>query len=66
MPWTPGEATKHTEKATTPKLQEMWARIANNALRNCLAKDKPRDECEASAIRVANDAVNKATAKTGE
>jgi hypothetical protein len=32
MPWTPGEAERHTHKATTQELQELWAKVANEAL----------------------------------
>jgi hypothetical protein len=33
MPWTSSEAEKHTHKAATPaSLQELWAKVANNAL----------------------------------
>jgi hypothetical protein len=26
MPWTPNDAERHTHKATTPALQEFWAK----------------------------------------
>jgi hypothetical protein len=32
MPWTPNDAQRHTHKATTPTLQELWAKVANEAL----------------------------------
>jgi hypothetical protein len=28
MPWTPDEAERHTHKATTPELKELWAKVA--------------------------------------
>lgn len=46
MPWTPNEAERHTHKATTPKLQNLWAKVANEALE--------RLGDEARAIREAN------------
>ncbi len=32
MPWTPNDAERHTHKATTRELQELWAKVANEAL----------------------------------
>jgi len=29
MPWTPSEAERHTHKAATPALKELWAKVAN-------------------------------------
>jgi hypothetical protein len=46
MPWTAGDAERHTHKATTPALQELWAKIANETLE--------RTGDEARAIREAN------------
>ena len=46
MPWTPDDAYRHTHKATTPELQELWAQIANDAL--------ARTGDEGRAIREAN------------
>ena len=46
MPWTPKDAEVHTHKANTPALQELWAKIANDAL------DRTGDE--GRAIREAN------------
>jgi hypothetical protein len=46
MPWTSEDAERHTHKAATPELQELWARIANETL------DRTGDE--ARAIREAN------------
>jgi hypothetical protein len=46
MPWTPNDAQRHTHKATTPTLQELWAKVANEAL------ERTRDE--GRAIREAN------------
>jgi len=31
MPWTPNDAERHTHKAATPALKELWAKVANEA-----------------------------------
>ncbi len=49
MPWTMDDAERHTHKAATPGLQELWAKVANEALE--------RTGDEARAIREANAAV---------
>ena len=49
MPWTPDEAERHTHKATTRELQELWAKVANEALK--------RTGDEGRAIREANAVV---------
>jgi hypothetical protein len=49
MPWTPNEAERHTHKATTQELQELWAKVANEALE--------RTGDEGRAIREANAVV---------
>ncbi len=46
MPWTPDEAERHTHKATTRALQELWAQVANETLE--------RTGNEGRAIREAN------------
>jgi hypothetical protein len=46
MPRTANDAERHTHKATTPALQELWAKVANEAL------DRTGDE--GRAIREAN------------
>ena len=46
MPWTPDDAQRHTHKATTQALKELWAKIANDALK--------RTGDEGRAIREAN------------
>ena len=51
MPWTAADAAKHTHKAVTPRLQQLWAHVANNALK--------RGSSDAAAIREANAAVAK-------
>jgi hypothetical protein len=49
MPWTSVDAERHTHKATTPALQELWATVANETLE--------RTGDEARAIREANAVV---------
>ena len=49
MPWTANDAEKHTHKATTTELKELWARIANERL------EKTGDE--GRAIREANSVI---------
>lgn len=43
MPWTPDDAERHTHKAKTPELKELWAKVANESLE--------RDGDEGRAIR---------------
>lgn len=49
MPWTADDAQRHTHKATTSELQELWAKVANDALE--------RTGDEGRAIREANAVV---------
>ena len=49
MPWTSDEAERHTHKASTAALQELWATVANETLE--------RTGDEARAIREANAVV---------
>jgi hypothetical protein len=49
MPWTDNDAEKHTHKATTLALKELWAKVANESL------DRTGDE--GRAIREANAVV---------
>jgi hypothetical protein len=49
MPWMPNDAEKHTHKAVTPELRELWAKVANERL------EKTGDE--GRAIREANSVV---------
>jgi hypothetical protein len=46
MPWTPDDAERHTHKATTWALKELWAKVANECLE--------RTDDEGRAIREAN------------
>ena len=49
MPWTSQDAERHTHKASTAPLQELWAKVANETL------DRTGDE--ARAVREANAVV---------
>lgn len=51
MPWTAKDAYRHTKSASTPQLQNQWAKVANSVL------EKTGDE--ARAIREANATVGK-------
>lgn len=51
MPWTAADAERHTKKASTPALQQLWANTANDIL------EKYGDD--ARAIRIANSAVER-------
>jgi len=58
MPWTASDAERHTHKAATRQLQELWAKVANESL------DRTGDE--GRAIREANSVVaRQAEASTG-
>jgi hypothetical protein len=49
MPWTSNDAERHTHKATTAELKELWAKVANESLE--------RSGNEGRAIREANAVV---------
>lgn len=51
MPWKPGDASKHTKRATSAAKMRQWSTIANSVL------EKTGDE--AKAIKIANAAVAK-------
>jgi hypothetical protein len=48
MPWTENEAERHTHKATTPALKELWAKVANESLEQ--TGDEGRAIREANAV----------------
>jgi hypothetical protein len=48
MPWTSSDAERHTHKATTPALKELWAKVANDALERL--GDEGRAIREANAV----------------
>ena len=49
MPWRPEDAPRHTHKADTPHLRQLWSEVANNVL------SETGDE--GRAVRAANAAV---------
>ena len=49
MPWTADDAERHTRKAATSALKELWAKVANDCLE--------RSGEEGRAIREANAVV---------
>jgi hypothetical protein len=51
LPWSPTDAPRHTKAASTPALQRLWAKVANEQL------EESGDE--ARAIRVANATVKR-------
>ena len=53
MPWTLDEVDQH-QAGLTVHQKRAWVRVANSALRACLARDGTQRACEASAIRQAN------------
>jgi len=53
MPWTSESAERHTHKASTQRLKDLWAKVANETL------EKTGDE--ARAIREANAVIAKQT-----
>lgn len=55
MPWSPQDAPRHSKAANTPKLRELWARVANERL--------DAGDGDAIAIKEANAAVNRARGK---
>jgi hypothetical protein len=48
MPWTPNDAERHTHKATTSALKELWAKVGNEALER--TGDEGRAVREANAV----------------
>jgi hypothetical protein len=55
MPWSPGDATRHTKKAKSPAAKRQWGKVANNVLKS--TGDEGR------AVREANAVVAKRAAK---
>jgi hypothetical protein len=48
MPWTSNDADRHTHKATTSELKELWAKVANERLEH--TGDEARAIREANAV----------------
>lgn len=51
MPWSPGDASRFTKKATSGKSKRQWSDVADSALK--------RGASEGSAIRQANAVVKR-------
>ena len=58
MPWTENDAERHTRKATTSELKELWAKVANESLE--------RTGDEGRAIREANAVVARQAQSAGQ
>ncbi len=48
MPWKPIDAERHTRKAVTQELKELWAKVANDCLER--TGDEGRSIREANAV----------------
>ena len=55
MQWTPNDAQRHTHKATTPELQQLWAKVANEALQRLGDEGQAIREANAIVARQADD-----------
>jgi hypothetical protein len=62
MPWSASDAERHA-RGLSAHQRRVWARVANNALRTCLADGGGQEECEGRAIRQANAVARRAPAK---
>jgi uncharacterized protein YdaT len=58
MPWSAGDASRHTRKAKSSVRKRQWSEVANSMLK--------RGKSEGSAVRAANSAVKKSSAKHGQ
>jgi hypothetical protein len=57
MPFTAGDAQRHTKKASTSRLRRMWSRIANSVRQRLLDEGMSESEADARAIRAANSRI---------
>ena len=55
MPWTPNDAERHTHKATTWQLKELWAKVANECLERTADEGRAIREANAVVARQAED-----------
>jgi hypothetical protein len=53
MPWNSNDAERHTRKATTSALKELWAKVANESLER--TGDEGRAIREANAVIARQD-----------
>jgi hypothetical protein len=63
VPWTAADAKRHASGLTAHQSQ-VWARVANSALRACTASGGSTEECEGRAIRQANSVAKRAPTKS--
>ena len=55
MPWTSNDAERHTPKATTMVLKELWAKVANECLERTGDEGRVIREANAVVARQAED-----------
>ncbi|HLI30647.1 MAG TPA: hypothetical protein VE999_21735 [Gemmataceae bacterium] len=55
MPWTSNDAERHTHKATTSELKELWAKVANESLARTGDEGRAIREANAVIARQAED-----------
>lgn len=65
MPWSVEDVDSH-KRGLSDVQKEMWVKIANSALEECLQDGGQADECEGRAIRIANAALNEAQVAEAE
>lgn len=56
MPWGVGDVERHN-KGLAANQKKLWVKVANDALRRCIANGRSQKECEGSAIKQANAVV---------
>lgn len=65
MPFSPEDATKHTNKADTPKKMKQWSEIANSVRDKCISDGGNDKECSAKAIIQASGVIAKLEEEKG-
>jgi hypothetical protein len=55
MPWNPNDAERHTHRAITTELKELWAKVANEALQRTSDEGRAIREANAVVVRQAED-----------
>jgi hypothetical protein len=55
MPWTPDDAERHTHRAATRELKELWAKVANECLKQTGDEGRAIREANAVVRRQAED-----------
>jgi len=65
MPWTPDDAERHTHKATTQELKELWAKVANDCLERTGDEGRAIREANAVVRRQAEDRYSQASPHSG-